>query len=70
MATATGVASPKRFVRHVALASDVATTTSYGPATGAVKQSAVDAIDAEAAELDKICMALWNNPGLGYTEEE
>ena len=45
-------------------------TVAVESALGAVKQSAVDAIDAEAAELDKICMALWNNPGLGYTEEE
>eukprot|EP01050_Picozoa_sp_SAG11_P004303 SAG11_NODE_272_length_11319_cov_9.730481_1_plen_483_part_00 len=39
-------------------------------ALGAAKQSAVDIIEAEAAELDALCLHIWNNPGLGYTEEE
>lgn len=34
------------------------------------KAAAIDIIDAEAEELDALGLAIWNNPGLGYTEEE
>eukprot|EP01052_Picozoa_sp_SAG31_P045282 SAG31_NODE_8208_length_1496_cov_1.507516_2_plen_124_part_00 len=38
--------------------------------TDSAKAAAVGIIDAEAEELDALGLAIWNNPGLGYTDEE